>query len=610
MRRPWMPWLFALAAVLILGLAPVFLLLRAGWIATAVGIEVVRVAAFYAVLAYGVVKLWEFRVVRGVVYAFAVINLLVLAVTLHQAGHGGAAIALAGMCGMSVAFLAGMGLVRLLLAPGTGVTGVARTLIDEAIRMKVALIFIILLLLIVPMLPFLLDPKERLNYRLQFFLTWSVTAVSVLLSLMTVFLACATVCSEIEEKQVYLTMTKPVSRWEYLLGKWLGIVLLNAVLLSVAGGGVYTFARILSREQARDVEDYIAVHEQILTARHATDPIPPGDGGAAMYAARFAELRREFPQEYGDKPTPEQDRAIRQQAMLRWHTIGAGDTRAYLFTGLGQARQMGPTIQLRIKPKASPPPADDRAHLVIRLNGRFLPAKDNEVVHKVANDIAYVLDLPAEIVDEQGQLLVEMQNVIPPGMPDAENPQGTRPGSISFTPGEGMQVFYRVGSFEGNLARGMAMIWLRLGFLAMLGIVAGTFLTFPVACLLCLLVYFTSAGSAYLTESLESYGGSVQQGATILDMIAWPFTETFKHLGEGKIWDAIKVWIKLVGTGFMALVPSLGEYNPVESLTDGRVITWRWLGRAAGNVGLLWTAAIGVVGYLIFRKRELARVTV
>src|SRR5690606_23738088 len=109
------------------------------------------------------------------------------------------------------------------------------------------------------------------------------------------------------------------------------------------------------------------------------------------------------------------------------------------------------------------------------------------------------------------------------GPATADNPEGSRPATIAFVPGDGLQMLYRVGSFEANLARGMTMLWLRLGFLAMLGLAASTFLSFPVACLLCLLVYFTSAGSAYLAESLEVYAGSVSADSSILDMLLWPF---------------------------------------------------------------------------------------
>ncbi len=62
---------------------------------------------------------------------------------------------------MAVLFIVGLELLRLAFSPGWGVLGVARTLVDEAIRMKMALIFVIMLLLFVPLLPFILGGETR-----------------------------------------------------------------------------------------------------------------------------------------------------------------------------------------------------------------------------------------------------------------------------------------------------------------------------------------------------------------------------------------------------------------------------------------------------------------
>ncbi len=55
-----------------------------------------------------------------------------------------------------------------------------------------------------------------------------------------------TVSSELDEKQAFLTLTKPVSRAGYLAGKWLGIMGLNVLLLAVSGVGVFAFVKVLA----------------------------------------------------------------------------------------------------------------------------------------------------------------------------------------------------------------------------------------------------------------------------------------------------------------------------------------------------------------------------
>jgi hypothetical protein len=46
---------------------------------------------------------------------------------------------------------------------------------------------------------------------------------------------CGTLARDVEECQIQMVAVKPVARWQIWLGKWLGIVTLNAALLAVAG---------------------------------------------------------------------------------------------------------------------------------------------------------------------------------------------------------------------------------------------------------------------------------------------------------------------------------------------------------------------------------------
>ena len=73
-------------------------------------------------------------------------------------------------------------------------------------------------------------------------------------------------------------MTKPISRGQYLLGKWVGIVLLNALLVAIAGGGVWTFARVLQTGKERNPLDRIEVNDHLLVARDVRAPTTLLDG--------------------------------------------------------------------------------------------------------------------------------------------------------------------------------------------------------------------------------------------------------------------------------------------------------------------------------------------
>lgn len=68
-----------------------------------------------------------------------------------------------------------------------------------------------------------------------------VTAISLFGILITIFISASVVPTEVENKVVYTVISKPVSRFQYLLGKFMGvqlIVLLNLMLM----GGLFFFA--------------------------------------------------------------------------------------------------------------------------------------------------------------------------------------------------------------------------------------------------------------------------------------------------------------------------------------------------------------------------------
>lgn len=63
-------------------------------------------------------------------------------------------------------------------------------------------------------------------------------AVLLLLGGATLWLACHTMARDLETGQLQTTLVKPAARWQDWLGKWLGILVLDALLLTVAAAGV------------------------------------------------------------------------------------------------------------------------------------------------------------------------------------------------------------------------------------------------------------------------------------------------------------------------------------------------------------------------------------
>src|SRR6267143_4508389 len=104
-----------------------------------------------------------------------------------------------------------------------------------ALRFRLFLVIAVLLLAAVVGLPVLIKDDGTARGFTQILLTYTLTTISALLGLSTLWLACGTLARDIEDCQMQVVAVKPISRWQIWLGKWLGIVLLDCALLSVAG---------------------------------------------------------------------------------------------------------------------------------------------------------------------------------------------------------------------------------------------------------------------------------------------------------------------------------------------------------------------------------------
>ena len=606
MRRSWKMWLIVWLAIDVVSIGLVLLLNAQGYDAASLFTAVVGNIASTGWLIYGLITWRDVPWVRKFgMFMVATIVAQLLAFLFWAMGWTEMAIATLGAYAMGVVFYVGLQVLRLLLSPGFAIFGVARTLVDEAIRIKIALVPIIIMLVLIAVLPFVIDQEDFLKYRITTFLTWSLMVTSGLLSLMTVFLAVGTITREHAQKQVFLTLTKPISRGEYLLGKWLGITLLNLVLIGVSGAGIYAFTKLLESQPARDRADRMAVEGQVLVARHTLQPTPPDkEAFQVQYMEHLDRLRMQDPERFGnpgdplERVLPRDLTEVQQQVMIQWYAIPGRNVSSYRFDGLDTAIKYDQPIQLRFKPSLTGESDNGFLYMMIRVNGRGFPDPvTGEPMIKLAEDNFHVLDIPAEAVDESGGITLEIYNPMPNT-------------TLRFNPKDGIEVLHRVGGFEANLARSLGVIWIRLMFLAMLGLAAGAYLGFPVAAMLCLLIYSAAAGSAYLAESLQYYAAFPHESEPFMGKVAWLINKVSTLIGEGDFYELFKMLIKAIATGFLLITPSFGEFDPTPLISDGRQVPWGMVGHAAWRAGLLWTGCVGVLGWLIFKARELARVTV
>src|ERR1035438_1308541 len=134
-----------------------------------------------------------------------------------------------------------------------------------ALRFKLFLVIAVLLILAVVGLPLVIKDDGTARGFTQILLTYTLSAITGLLGLSTLWLSCGTLARDIEECQIQVVATKPIARWQIWLGKWLGIVSLNAALLAISGTCVYGLLQWRATKLPADEQKIL--RSEVLVAR-------------------------------------------------------------------------------------------------------------------------------------------------------------------------------------------------------------------------------------------------------------------------------------------------------------------------------------------------------
>lgn len=564
-----------------------------------------------------------------------------------------------------LAFITGLQLLRAALSGSNPVTAVARNVLSEAVRMKVSLVFIVLLIMLLAVVPSVLNEAQPLRYRVQQWMQYGIGFAYLLMSMMTVFLSVATVTTEQREKIIWQTMTKPTAPWQYILGKWVGVMSVNAALLAVSAAGVYMFTEYLRHQPAEGEVAYMVradgqqgmtldrriLETQVLVARVGVQPEPfePTEDRIRWAAERRADIRfrndpsltaadrsqvvREEREAFLNafyspiedvierrilaqstsnsdiRDVPRVRRFAREEVMKEFdaqsRTIEPATSRTFLFFNVNPSERLStaefedilrtveemrergerPTFQvgreyltLRYKINSASNTPTDIYTIGVFINGTPWPATQDPMTagrNQSALNVSQILTFPVEMVPPDGVLQINISN--PPINPAPQDPR-----SITIPP-DGLEIMYAAGGYELNFWRIMLIIWIKLGFIAAVGVATGTFMSFPTASFATIAVLFAAESAGFLSESLQ-------------------FHYTVDDDGNR---DYFNMAIRLIALPISVGFKQFAELEPATKLVEGRLVSWNDVLLALGVVGS-WTIGTLSLGWAVFRKRELA----
>ncbi len=443
-----------------------------------------------------------------------------------------------------------------------------------ALRFRLFLVLAALLIAAVVGLPVLIKDDGTARGFTQILLTYTLSVITGLLGLSTLWLSCGTLARDIEENQIQVVATKPVARWQIWLGKWLGIVSLNAALLAIAGLGVYLLlqwraTRLPAAEQA-------ILKNEVLVARGSARP-----DDVSRQVAEDTERLLQDKLKGTSGLTRDEVKEVRnqlfEQLKAEHQVVPPGYVKAWEID-LGLARQFlkDKPLQLRVKfNSAEKSPTGTFAAMWRAGTPQKTELWGTPEPLSLAPDTFHEIEIAPNTFDENGILRVEFWN--------------RNNTTLLFPLEEGIEVLYREAGFGLNFTRGLGIIFCWMALLAAVGLFAAAFLSFPVAAFFALgmlIMAFSSGTLATVVEegtimSVNSETG--ERGFSMLDYVVVP---AFK--------------------GALVIINLARDFSPIEALSTGRSITWAQLGRALLQIVIVLGGIIALLGIGIFNRRELA----
>ncbi len=452
----------------------------------------------------------------------------------------------------------------------TRTLAIARLTVREAVRSKLLLSLAALLIMGLIGLPLLIAGDNTLAGKIEVILSYTMTFAIGILSLTTLWTACGGVSAEIQDRRLYLVITKPLHRHELWLGKWLGITALNTAFLILTGLIISAMAHYTIYAAGDPERIKQQVMEQYLVTHKGLAPIPPDWTHAAKEAA--GELIRSGRAPKDLAPDALQQKIIEEFQIQRF-TIPPGGSAQFSFQCQASART-GHTLILSYKFDSTRP---ERTPVAARWSVGSTP--DRLTHFNVTNypGVPATLALTSATLSDANLLTVTYHRL------DKESQATLLLADRTQAP----ELLVPHGRLEQNLACSLFIILCRLAFLAALGLTAGCLLSTPVAIFAAffILVLMASAG--------------------FVDSVATSGVFFTPHEGGPAEISGLDRVILHLFKAFNVITQPLTRLDPVPLLASGMLISGHTALLALGWLVGLYSTITAIVGIKLFNRREL-----
>ena len=270
--------------------------------------------------------------------------------------------------------------------------------------------------------------------------------ITALLGFATLWLACGTLARDVEECQIQMVAVKPIARWQIWLGKWFGIMALNAILLSRGGRLCLCAAPVARAAAAAEAQREILRNEVLVargSARDASQPrLQPGSRSHFREPDQAQERQNKGPLSEADAELLRKQ--IREQVKASYEVVPPGHRREWnVKLGFASRWLHDQPLFLRIKFNAAQSSESGTfAGFVADRGLQFTDAPIRCEAMSLAPDTFHEFKVPPNLFDPDGTLTVNFIN--------------RNDTALLFPLEDGFEVLYREGGFGLNFIRGFA----------------------------------------------------------------------------------------------------------------------------------------------------------
>lgn len=529
---------------------------------------------------------------------------------------------------------------------------VAKTTIAEGLRTRIASAFIIIIIAFVPICFYFAEGDGTTKGKVQMFMTYSLGFSGFMLSLLSILFSCRSLSKEIEGRQIFSMVSKPVPRWQILIGKFTGVMLMNVFLLAYVGTTTYigTYALIaafkdnlrtelvtygsLTPDQADvAVKSLDNVHgigkqglESPIVAAWAQATGQPAQKFVEVYLQlpestradlrKFDEIRRQvliaraaiLPEIPEEQIRAEVDKKLAQMREDETLPTNMSDSQireeldkqmfAY-YTTIGPYQTQGWIL------RGPPPPKGRELIMSVRFK-MHVPQVISAVAHPESGErleedtllCMWAIGNPQTASYYESMRAVPARTVQEMEFPmDAVEPDGTIRLEFANVDPRRLDVVF-------DVMKGAIQVLYVVGSFELNMLHACVAMLIPLACL----TAFGTCASTFLSFPV----GALLVVCLYLISISMPFIKDAMAVTEDYMPEnpGMDIEIRKAAINTIGLMLSIGDIPVTDRLMEGRAIGWSDLWSDTWRYLLIKTNITLLIGVLVFRRRELAAVIV